>query len=108
MAQLLHRLESGLRRSTGASERLKAQVSRIDEYMRMQASSAMPTRRSSFNPDDMPAEGHQGSIASIHAPLTEFEDPLTQFQLPPELLDDWPWSFDTSLPEGVFPMPFIK
>ncbi|KAF4241308.1 hypothetical protein CNMCM6457_006411 [Aspergillus fumigatiaffinis] len=108
MAQLLHRLESGLRRSTGASERLKAQVGRIDEYMRMQASSAMSTRRSSFNPDDMPAEDHQGSIASIHAPLTEFEDPLTQFQLPPELLDDWPWSFDTSLPEGVFPMPFIK
>ena len=42
------------------------------------------------------------------APLTGFEDPLTQFQLPPELLDDWPWSFDTSPPEGVFPMPFIK
>ncbi|KAH1379162.1 hypothetical protein KXV95_007697 [Aspergillus fumigatus] len=108
MAQLLHRLESGLRRSTGASERLKAQVGRIDEYMRMQASSTMSTRRSSFNPDHMPSEDHQDSIASMHAPLTGFEDPLTQFQLPPELLDDWPWSFDTSPPEGVFPMPFIK
>ncbi|RHZ45096.1 putative C6 transcription factor [Aspergillus thermomutatus] len=117
MAQLLHRLESGFRRSTGASERLKAQVGRIDEYMRIQASSIIssgPQRRSSFpNPDHMQSrlassEDQEDSIASIHAPLSGFEDPMTQFQLPPELLDDWPWSFDTILPEGVFPMPFIK
>ncbi|GFF52369.1 transcriptional activator protein acu-15 [Aspergillus udagawae] len=107
MAQLLHRLESGLRRSTGASERLKAQVGRIDEYMRTQASSNMSTRRSSLNPDHMLSED-QDSIASIDAPLNGFEDPLTHFHLPPELLDDWPWSLDTSLPEGMFSMPFIK
>jgi hypothetical protein len=110
MAQLLHRLESGLRRSTGASERLKAQVARIDEYMRTQAASTMSSRRPSFNHENMQnsVNAQQDSIASMHAPLSGFEDPLTQFQLPPELLDDWPWSFDTSMPEGVFPMPFIK
>ena len=33
-------------------------------------------------------------------------DQMLQFQLPPELLNDWPWPLDNSQPEGFFPLPF--
>jgi hypothetical protein len=118
MADLLHRLESGLRRSTGTSERLRAQVSRIDEYMASKRSaSTLPPQ------PQPPAAPHTGivkedlvsplypqpNLAPIQTPMTGMDDPIAQFQLPPELLNDWPWPFDASFSsEGMFPLAFVK
>ncbi|KAL4922602.1 hypothetical protein BDW62DRAFT_176 [Aspergillus aurantiobrunneus] len=117
MAELLHRLESGLRRSTGTSERLKSQVSRIDEYMLSKRSSTTlpppPRPPSVLNPgkieDALVSPVYpQDNLAPIQAPLAAIEESITQFQLPPELLDDWPWPFDTGFSEGMFPLAFVK
>ncbi|KAL4781657.1 fungal-specific transcription factor domain-containing protein [Aspergillus varians] len=117
MADLLHRLESGLRRSTGTSERLKAQVSRIDEYMVTKRSSTTlpppPRLPSVLHPGNIQTDlvspvYHQPNLGPIHPPLTGIDDPITQFQLPPELLNDWPWPFDAGLSEGMFPLAFVK
>jgi len=117
MADLLHRLESGLRRSTGTSERLRAQVRRIDEYMFSQRSAT------TLPPPQPPAGPHTGiikedlvsplyqqsNLTPIQAPITGIDDPIAQFQLPPELLNDWPWPFDTGFSsEGMFPLAFVK
>ncbi|KAL3478479.1 fungal-specific transcription factor domain-containing protein [Aspergillus californicus] len=117
MADLLHRLESGLSRSTGTSERLRAQVGRIDEYMRTQRSlnipPAPPRPPSILNPtitqgDLVSPVYHQDTIAPMQGPLSALADPIARFQLPPELLDDWPWPFDTNLSDGMFPLAFVK
>ncbi|KAL4812995.1 fungal-specific transcription factor domain-containing protein [Aspergillus spinulosporus] len=116
MADLLHRLESGLRRSTGTSERLKAQVNRIDDYMMTKLSSTafapQPRPPSILNPpvqDDLVSGVYQQPIlAPMHAPMTGMDDPIAQFQLPAELLNDWPWPFDTGTSDGVFPLAFVK
>lgn len=117
MAELLHRLESGLRRSTGASERLKAQVVRIDEYMRSQGCSDLlpglqqiPISEENHTQARFTSLGnnHQDSMAPIPTTVTGFDDQLSHIQLPPELLGDWPWSFDPSSSEGMFPLPFIN
>ncbi|KAL6232837.1 hypothetical protein BDW75DRAFT_11623 [Aspergillus navahoensis] len=117
MADLLHRLESGLRRPTGTSERLRAQVSRIDEYMMAKRSSTAvspqhPRPPSILNP---PVQGdlvsgvyHPPSLAPMQAPMTGIEDQIAQFQLPSELLHDWPWPFEAGMSEGVFPLAFVK
>ncbi|KAL2871227.1 putative C6 transcription factor [Aspergillus lucknowensis] len=117
MADLLHRLESGLRRSTGTSERLKSQVGRIDEYMRTQRTANIPPVPQSQPPidnintaqsDSMPLDYNQGDIAQMQAVMPALDDSIAQFQLPPELLDDWPWPFDTGLSEGIFPLAFVR
>ncbi|KAL3443211.1 fungal-specific transcription factor domain-containing protein [Aspergillus insuetus] len=128
MADLLHRLESGLRQSTGTSERLRAQVGRIDEYMATQWTStstsnipqapapapARPLPISSPNnvnptqPDLISPVYQQEDIPPMQTPLAGLDEPITYFQLPPELLDDWPWPFDASVNEGMFPPAFIK
>ncbi|KAL4928065.1 putative C6 transcription factor [Aspergillus undulatus] len=121
MADLLHRLESGLRRPTGTSERLRAQVARIDEYMLTKRSAPTtttlpppPRPPSVLNPgsmqEDMVPSVYQQppSLAPIQAPLAPMPDPVAQFQLPPELLNDWPWPFDAGVSEGVFPYAFVK
>ncbi|KAL5334130.1 fungal-specific transcription factor domain-containing protein [Aspergillus crustosus] len=118
MANLLHRLESGLCRSTGTSERLKAQVNRIDEYMSTKRSTpslpALPRPPMILNPVD--AQGnlvspvYQQTLAPIQArsPMGGLEDQIAHFQLPPELLDDWPWPFEMGMSEGFFPHAFVK
>ncbi|BCS23705.1 putative C6 transcription factor [Aspergillus puulaauensis] len=113
MADLLHRLESGLRRSTGTSERLRAQVSRIDEYMLSQrlATTVPPAvPHTGIIKDDLVSPLYQQSnLTPIQAPITGIDDPIAQFQLPPELLNDWPWPFDTGFSsEGMFPLAFVK
>ncbi|KAL3459769.1 fungal-specific transcription factor domain-containing protein [Aspergillus heterothallicus] len=119
MADLLHRLESGLRQSTGTSERLRAQVSRIDDYMRTQRISNMPLApprpppildSTNVNPGqpELISPVYQENIAPIQTPLAGLDESITYFQLPPELLDNWPWPFDASVSEGMFPPAFIK
>lgn len=116
MADLLHRLESGLRRSTGTSERLRSQVNRIDEYMFSKRH--MPTLPPPPRPPSMPHPGgvqddlispvYQGNLAPIQASLPAIGDPIAQFQLPPELLNDWPWPSDPGMSEGMFPLAFVR
>ncbi|KAL2787879.1 fungal-specific transcription factor domain-containing protein [Aspergillus keveii] len=130
MADLLHRLESGLRQSTGTSERLRAQVGRIDEYMATQrtltSTSNIPSAPAPAPAPPRPLPIHntnnvnptqpglispvyqQENIPPIQTPLAGLDEPITYFQLPPELLDDWPWPFDASVNEGMFPPAFIK
>jgi hypothetical protein len=117
MAALLHRLESGISRSTGASERLKTQVRRIDDYMQKQRPSnvhAGLVERSTVSGPAYVDNRYSPSLYGEHGlqssqeHLTEFDDPLAYFQLPQDLLDDWPWSSDTGLLDGMFPMAFDK
>lgn len=122
MANLLHRLEVGLHRAAGASERLRSQVDRIDGYMRTSRLvnlSAIPPLSSAPNgatpPVDMkpeamvPPPGYQQNIPPGPPPVgsaAPMGNQMMQFQLPPELLADWPWPLDNSHSEGFLPLAF--
>ncbi|KAL0258757.1 hypothetical protein SLS55_006260 [Diplodia seriata] len=103
MADLLESLESGLYRTQGTSRGLRSQVDRIDEYMRMQRNA-------------MPQTPFQNTIADLTAAVPTQRTPLmpassldtiSQFQLPPELLEDWPWPSDLSQQDfGIVPFGF--
>ncbi|KAJ5168624.1 uncharacterized protein N7482_004218 [Penicillium canariense] len=117
MADLLHRLETGLHRSAGASQRLRSQVDRIDGYMRtsrlvnLSVPPPPPNGASvvsiNIKPETMvpPTEYHQGDNAPMSAAAGVGEQ-MMQFQLPPELLTDWPWPLDNSHSEGFLPLAF--
>lgn len=114
MADLLHRLETGLHRAAGASERLRSQVDRIDGYMRnsrlVNLPAAPPPPNGSailMNIKPEPAIPPR-PYAPTH-PLGStpaIGDQMLQFQLPPELLSDWPWPLDNSHSEGFLPLAF--
>lgn len=128
MASLLHRLEVGLQRAAGASERLRSQVDRIDGYMRTSRLlniSAIPPLSAAPNgpsgpggPLEVKQEPAIPQVAYIHsAPAPATAPPvgpggpvgnqMMQFQLPPELLADWPWPLDSSAhSEGFLPLAF--
>lgn len=116
MADLLHRLETGLHRSAGASQRLRSQVDRIDGYMRA-------SRLVNFSVPPPPPNGasvvqvnvkHEVMVQPTVYPratpgpvgATTAGDQLMQFQLPPELLTDWPWPLDNSHSDGFIPLAF--
>jgi hypothetical protein len=116
IADLLERLESSLSRTADISEGLRKQVARIDEYMRVQLRA---TSRSGLQPQLTQAQSFgttrqsvsQGwqntnieignSTNNAHAIATNDEHAevdgellngwLDEFQLPAELLEDWPW-----------------
>jgi hypothetical protein len=97
MARLLSNLES-VHSSAGASERLRSQVVRIDEYM---ASQRRTTRSQHWNDDGTSTERHSTESTEPGdgpqlATYTDFEDvsELSPFQLPPELLGDFSQIFD--------------
>ncbi|OGE53229.1 hypothetical protein PENARI_c008G10978 [Penicillium arizonense] len=111
MADLLQRLETGLHRASGAGERLRSQVDRIDGYMRtsrlldltapsdaMQAIDADPE-------SDVPSAYAQGTTAVGASPGAGL-DQISEFQLPPDLLSDWPWPLDSYNTEGFLPLAF--
>ncbi|KAJ5716230.1 hypothetical protein N7493_008141 [Penicillium malachiteum] len=122
MASLLHRLEVGLHRAAGASERLRSQVDRIDGYMRTSRLlniSAIPPLSAAPNapngtstPMDVKQEPAIPQVAYIHSAPAPPVGPgpmanqMMQFQLPPELLADWPWPLDNSHSEGFLPLAF--
>lgn len=117
MADLLHRLETGLHRAAGASERLRSQVDRIDGYMRtsrlVNLSSAPPppsghtvpmgTKAGPIVPQ--PTYPHSSSALPVGS-SANMNDQMLQFQLPPELLTNWPWPLDNSHSEGFLPLAF--
>lgn len=110
MAGLLERLETGLHRSSGAGERLRNQVDRIDGYMRTSLLLDIPTLS-----NQMPAnENAENAIPSAYtwSPTAAGTTPgagldqMSQFQLPPELLTDWPWPLNSYNTEGLLPLAF--
>lgn len=108
MVDLLRRLESGLHRAAGASERLKSQVDRIDDYMRTQRALNMNAAAQQQQQNTMNRVAAGDAVdpftyGQAQAEASGFEDQLSQFQLPPELLEDWPWPFDS---EGLLPLGF--
>ncbi|KAJ5669758.1 hypothetical protein N7462_010828 [Penicillium macrosclerotiorum] len=117
MADLLHRLETGLHRSAGASQRLRSQVDRIDGYMRtsrlLNLSAAPPppngasTVTASVKQEPLvPSTAYPGGPPPPVAATSGIGDQMLQFQLPPELLTDWPWPLDNSHSEGFLPLAF--
>ncbi|KAJ5825565.1 hypothetical protein N7474_002703 [Penicillium riverlandense] len=111
MANLLQRLETGLHRAAGAHERLRSQVDRIDAYMRTSRLLDITAASNAMQVSDektelaVPSPYPQAALP-VGTTTTAGFDQMPQFQLPPELLEDWPWSFDSSNPEGFLPLAF--
>jgi hypothetical protein len=120
MADLLGRLETGLQRAAGASERLRSQVDRIDGYMTSRPIN-LQTAHHPPNPPEVPVDAKPNiAMTSVPyvppsgppgpapgAPPNAMGDQMMQFQIPPELLSDWPWPLDGGgNPEGFLPMAF--
>ncbi|CAG7996415.1 unnamed protein product [Penicillium salamii] len=125
MADLLGRLETGLQRASGASERLRSQVDRIDGYIRtsrllslgaghlpphsnavpvdVKSEMRIPTPTTYIPPSGPPSGGLHSGPSPVVGPTGE---QIMQFQLPPELLSDWPWPLDGAHSEGFLPLAF--
>jgi hypothetical protein len=120
MADLLASLEVGMTRTVGATQRLRSQVEWIDEYMATQRQQefAFPPPGQGASSSNNVEPSLRSNAAGIHqeqqhsswqAQPTEAygfvgntnnmggmggSGGQFQFQLPPELLEDWPWPFD--------------
>ncbi|KAJ5809688.1 uncharacterized protein N7503_001906 [Penicillium pulvis] len=111
MADLLQRLEMGLHRASGAGERLRSQVARIDGYMRdsLLLNLTSPNNATQVIEADselaVPSAYAQGTPA-VEALPTAGLDQMSLFQLPQELLSDWPWPLDSHNAEGLLPLAF--
>lgn len=120
MADLLGRLETGLQRASGASARLRSQVDRIDGYMRSSRLANFAT-----HPPLRPPPQHNAMPVEVKPELpmpstayiprsgpgpavgpTGMSEQMMQFQLPAELLSDWPWPLDNAHSEGFLPLAF--
>ncbi|KAJ5495894.1 hypothetical protein N7539_001010 [Penicillium diatomitis] len=121
MADLLHRLDSNLHSSAGTSQRLRAQVDRIDGYMRtsrlVNPSAAPPPASNDAvnNPQrSVKAESmvspdmYTRTVYPSMPASTSVSHSMMQFRLPPELLTDWPWPLDNSHSEPFLPLAFEK
>jgi hypothetical protein len=112
MADLLASLEVGIARTVGATERLRSHITRIDEYMTRQRQQELSLPN--INQLSATNAAHARAIASLDHENQQLQwesQPLDshsytdisggidglgnvshfQFQLPPELLQDWPW-----------------
>jgi hypothetical protein len=125
MADLLASLEVGMTRTVGATQRLRDHISRIDEYMATQRQQELiysqaavqvpmtdsidPSLRAedaglqqeqswqSQTPDSYGYLTNSTGIGDLNGTGDQF-----QFQLPPELLEGWPWPFDITQGFGTF------
>lgn len=109
MADLLASLEASLTQKAGASERLRALLSRIDEYMNSQRlleipfpigdiRQQQPQQQQQLQQIDWPA----GTSMNFSPGSVPEMDSQFSFQLPQELLVDWPWPLDLSQGFGNF------
>ncbi|OJJ94860.1 hypothetical protein ASPACDRAFT_82332 [Aspergillus aculeatus ATCC 16872] len=111
MADLLERLEMGSHRASGAGERLRSQVDRIDSYMRTSllldlTSSSDVTQVIDANPELAVTSAYTQGTDPVAASPGAGLDQMSQFQLPPELLSDWPWPMAYHNAEGFLPPAF--
>ena len=99
MAQLLSNLE-GMHSNASASEKLRMQVARIDDYMETQRSAARQAQRSLL-------ESTQQVETNTHSSGMEYggygtalgvDEQMSPFQVPPDLLGDFTWIFDFAQP----------
>ena len=108
MAQLLANLDLGLHATAGASDRLRAHVARIDEYMAQRRVSLSAKQPEAVDFAAHVRSNHSNSYdhikmqpgTSAAAEALSFTQ-ASQFQLPPELVDEWPWVFDFTQPMEV-------
>ena len=97
MADLLANLEVGLSHSTGTSDRLRSIIFGIDHYMRTEG---QPQKVSDNSSQQFVSGYGDYSVNSVlqgqqSIPETEpghIQDGNVHFELPMELLADWPWS----------------
>lgn len=130
MADLLASLEVGITRTVGATQRLRSQITRMDEYMIAQRQQDQPQPLNSVPYTSVSGESSTTlpvPIDSINPRIGAMEiDPLQEthwqsepsdayqyigdgvggdeflFQLPPELLEGWPWISDIPMGFGSF------
>ncbi|KAJ4861720.1 fungal specific transcription factor domain-containing protein [Trichoderma breve] len=101
MARLLENLET-IHRSSSASEKLRSQVSRIDEYMAAQRQQSRPpledTPVNTTVQQVVPVDSSRGGGQNYEQVGTEMTGDWS-FLVPPDLLGDLTWNFDFG---GVF------
>ncbi|KAI9693497.1 MAG: hypothetical protein M1820_009233 [Bogoriella megaspora] len=104
MADLLDSLELNLHRAAGLGKGMRNQVERLDLYMHGQQ--RVPYSRPFQNTvADITTTANIPNVAISSSNVLPNAS-LSQFQLPPELLEDWPWPFDVEQNYGIFPLPF--
>ncbi|THX73907.1 hypothetical protein D6C79_02143 [Aureobasidium pullulans] len=95
LANLLANLEVGLYCAAGTSDKLRTQVSRIDEFMKIQRSvdaerlspwATTQVHGNAFASPNVSAEQEQQQL------MTSEESP--QIHFPAELFENWSWAFD--------------
>jgi hypothetical protein len=102
MAQLLSNLE-GIHSSASPSERLRAQVARIDEYMELQRNAASGQQQDLLPPVQQTLQTASESAANLNfgsfeAPASDAALVMSPFQVPADILGDFSWIFDLSQP----------
>jgi hypothetical protein len=101
IADLLASLEALLTQNTGASDRLRALLTRIDEYISSQRLQDPPFPVAEI-PQQHQIEWPAGTQMNFgHGDVSEI-DLQFSFQLPQELLVNWPWSLDLTQGFGNF------
>jgi hypothetical protein len=108
MADLLASLEASLTQNAGASERLRALLSRIDEYMNSQRLLEIPfpvgdiRQQQQLQQQPQQIDWPAGTPMNFDPGSVPELDSQFSFQLPQELLVDWPWPLDLSQGFGNF------
>jgi hypothetical protein len=102
MAQLLSNLE-GIHSSASPSERLRAQVARIDEYMALQRNATSGQQQDLLPPVQQTLQTAAESAANLNfgsfeAPASDTALVMSPFQVPADILGDFSWMFDLSQP----------
>lgn len=100
MADLLQGLESSLQPTAGASNGLREHVNKIDQFMQAQRHliASLPA------PDETMTGAGNPSLApnayANHNGRPSLMTPLDEFQLPPDIVGEWPWPFDYTQDTG--------
>ena len=102
MADLLQGLESGLQPTAGASQDLRKQIGKIDQYMDAQRQLVhnISLQGRQHQSHSSSANGLQAGLMSQPQPpimnALGMQTPLDEFQLPPHLVSTsaWPWPFE--------------
>lgn len=102
MADLLSKLEASLTQNSGASERLRALVARIDEYTSAQRLLETPALVEADRQQQQQLAWTSGTPTNYDNGDVLGMDNQFSFQLPQELLVDWPWPLDLTQGFGVF------